>query len=349
MHKKFRIKNLSTFLFPVIIFASSITHGQNYPLPKDLLNEKTIIEFFRGPLQIKLNELPDNYIVDAQDSRAIYSSHIPVNCIGTQWPKSHQLAQIQYLNQDPKNKNTVEEVGRYFGCDTKAEFTEIVKREGNNIKLLDWSDFFRGLRDFTFKENYTRYFYSLDNPDNQNIFTMVAKREKSKTLTEFFVLGQKFLSIRRVFGKDESTAFFKFFPFEVNYVRPHGAFSFKSTKDPHTWTVIAGKKPEKRVNYISPAGWIAPRNHFLKNIQDTLFNGPLKLLQTIVSYHVHAFPKTEVIGGAGGGQNQRILNELNLSLTRLISGNELEQVRALIQSYIQDINDGKLIIVDKRE
>lgn len=300
-----------------------------------------IVEEFRGPLKVKIEELGKSFIKKSRDSVIRYTNSDATPCLMRMVPAKESLEVIKYFNDLNDEKTELYEEVHYIGCSNLLSVKEKVNRKGRNLKPLTLDQVGDGFRNFNLAEEEDYFHYQLLNDRNDMIFQLTQRRQGDEIIFDMKVLGQTFLR-----GTIEnSKVLLRFFPHEIAYRREYMGIRSNSQFTPYTIKSLKDEQT-RRWDYLGTTGVKLSQNNFLRYLSMSLNKRTLESLSSIVKYQLWWFPETSFTGG--GGQSQRLLNEFKLLLTRLLNNTptELTLVKNFVRSFIESIEQGR--IVDRR-
>ncbi|MCP4913337.1 MAG: hypothetical protein GY909_09465 [Oligoflexia bacterium] len=325
-------------LFTLIgIMACSSVAAMNPVLP----SIQDIVEEFRGPLAVKIEELGKSFISKGRDSVIRYTSSEATPCLMRMVPAKESLGVIKYFEDVNEQRTESYEEVHYIGCSNLLSVKEKVSRKGRDLKTLTLEQVGRGFRDFNLSDNEDYFHYQLLNDRNDLVFQLTQRREGENVIFDMKVLGQTFL--RGTLNKEK--ILYRFFPHDINYEREYMGFRSNSVFTPYTIKSIKDHN-SGRWDYLGTTGVKLSQNNFLRYLSMSLNKRTLEHLTSIVKYQLWWFPETSFTGG--GGQSQRLLNEFKLLLTRLLNNTptELTLVKNFVRAFIESIEQGR--IIDRR-
>ena len=313
------------------------------PLPKDIFFIDDFIEVFRGSFRTKISELNSNYIPYLNNGMISLTSSENVRCKHQSYSPGTPLSKLHFSSR-LKGKSLIE-TATYWGCNEAINLREVVITNGENLKPIPFQQFKNGVRklDIQSPDIKSRY-YQITNEHNEELFSLYILKNKLSKSAEFKVAGQKFYTINTNYLPNQTNLTYTFFGHTLTY--SVGGSTWKSVNEYGVWSIQVVAKRDREPEYFDPG-----RNLIsLKRFQDYFGWGtaqPSRSLADFIKKHNTFFPKTEFTS-VGGGDNKRILTELQQIFTRLLNGTELNLVRNKIQEYIKAINEGKLKISDNR-
>jgi len=304
----------------LVLFMSTLRSEESRP--NFLIDERAILDEFRGQLRSKLEELSQNYIAYRSSDSIVWSSTEQVNCAGFTRQAREPLSAV-VLNRGDKIL-----VAEWRGCSGKTILREtfIANQE---IKL--------SLKDYLLGQIPSGELkrYQLQDGQGQNVFDW---RGVEGVATFTFVTA-KFLEIY----KEEHRWQYRAQGYSVDYRNGDNSFSTGINFPPTHYTVEWESGDVRILNSsyrrVSVNSFLTAYTHMVQNLTLNMVSGIVKTILT-------GLPITEFV--ASGGQNSRLLDEMRLTYTRLLNNLELNLVRQYIQDLIKAIESGLLKITDNR-
>lgn len=330
---------MKIFLLAFLLF-STIARAENVPLPSSVLGVDEIIEEFRGTLKSKIVDLGKNYISQTSDHIIVFKNSADINCNGNKIAKGNPITSLRYnstYNDDGKELN---EKALYVGCSGEYAFVEDVITRGTNLKPITFNDFIRGKRTFDLKDNENSRLYRVSNNENEEIFKVIIEKLGNGKIADFYYLGQKFLSINYNYSTSSTRAIFTAYSYNATYVRKYGKWSSRSNYSPVSFSVFVNQMSKDQVQYYDGSLNLLSLNNFLGLMNDYLLNSTLSSLRSIFEYHTYYFPSTETT--SSGAASQKLLEELRIAQSRLLTNTELNLVRNFIQELINATEAGQI-------
>lgn len=331
------MKWLLLLLIPILT-----VKAETIPLPSSVLGVNDIIEEFRGQLSTKFSDLGKNYITRIVDQSVSFLSANPYNCNGVTNNPNSVLTTLQYIYK--KTDSELIEKSKYSGCNGEISLVEDVVTRGTNLSPLSFSDFIRGKRSFDLKDDENYRLYKVSNSDGEEVFKVLIQKFNNSKIVQFFITGQKFLTMNYDFTPDSTRLTITYYGFEANYVRKYSSWSMRMNFTPYTNTIYVSKKSGSQAIYLDNDGKQISLLNFLNGFTNQIMNAPIKLLYGIFAYHNYYYPETQAT--QTGAQSQRMLEELRMAQNRLLTNTELNLVKLLLQDYINALEKG--LILDNR-
>ncbi len=316
--------------------------AETIPLPSSVLGVDDIIEEFRGQLSTKFNDLGKNYITRIVDQSVSFLSTNPYSCNGVVNNPNAVLTTLQYFYK--KTDTELVEKSKYTGCNGEISLVEDVVTRGTNLNPLKFSDFIRGKRSFDLADGENYRLYQATNSDGEEIFKVLIQKNNNSKLVQFFITGQKFLTMNYDYAQDSTRLTLTFYGFNVTYARKYASWNMKMDFTPYKSTVYVSKNSGNQAVYLDNDGKQISLLNFLNGFTNQIMNTPIKLLYGIFAYHNYYFPETQAT--QTGAQSQKMLEELRIAQNRLLTNTELNLVKMLLQDYINALEKG--LIIDNR-
>lgn len=311
------LKNKILFIF-WLLAANSFAADR----PSFLIDERAILDEFRGQLRSKLEDLSRNYITQRSSESIYWTSSEALDCAGVSRAPRAPLASLSVRRGD----NVVSFELR--GCSGRMVLRETFS--AINAQSFSLSEYLNGKI-----PGGTLTRYVLQDSIGANILEW---REK-EGISVFTFINSRFLDIY----KSATRWQYKAFGYSVSYKNEGNSFDVDMRFDPQQLTVEWGGN-EVRI-YDTEFRRISV-NTFLIGYSHTIQNVTLSIISGIVKSALTLLPSTEFV--ASGGQNSRLLDEMRLTYTRLLNNLELNLVRQYIQEIIKAIESGLLKITDNR-
>lgn len=290
--------------------------------PSFLIDERAILDEFRGQLRSKLDDLSRNYIIQRSSESIYWTSTSVVDCAGVNRSPRAPLTSLRVLRAD----NIISFELR--GCSGQMVLRETFESSG--AQLFSLSEYLSGKIP---SGDLTRYV--LQDSLGANILEWRVK----EGISVFTFLNARFLDIYKIDTRWQ----YKAFGYSVRYKNEGHSFDVDMHFDPQQLTVDWAKA-EVRI-YDTEFRRISV-NTFLVGYAHTVQNVTLSIISGVVKSALTQLPSTEFV--ASGGQNSRLLDEMRLTYTRLLNNLELNLVRQFIQDIIKAIESGLLKITDNR-
>lgn len=323
---------------------SSFALAEAPKLPRDLFSIDDIIKEFRGPLQIKIQELFKNYIVHKKGYHAGFSSHEDNSCLWANSPQGETLSKVE-LNIK-RTESSLQEFATYTGCRSIKSLKELIVTTGTDLSPITSKQFFAGERSFELKDNEQTKLYRLSSGMDVELFRLNIRRTKNGQVAEFFIREQRFMNITYTFTEEQARAIYTFYNYDVQYKTKLMSWNPRRSRGTYALKVIVKKNAISPITYLSSQNNSISNSIFKRFFSFSVLRGTASQLAEFIKYHNRFFASTEFAGS--GALNSRFLDELRLTFTRLLSSIDLNLVRNLIQDYIKAIEDGLLRVIDNR-
>lgn len=324
-----------------LIFSFHVS-AQTVPLPPAVSSVDDMVNEFRNIFTTKLGEMGKNFITKMSAKTVIFTNSSVVSCNGAKIAKGDPLSIMQY-NFVKTNSELIEKAV-YTGCSGQISLVEDVVTRGSKLEPLKYSDFIKGKRTFELNPDETYRLYRISNAENEEIFKMLIEKKETSKVVELYFLDQKFLRMNYEFSETSTRLTLTFYGYNANYIRKHGQWSYNSTFDPFTNTVLVKKGIINQASYYDLNGSPLSQTDYLAHFDKRITSGPLSVIRSIIEYHNYYFPTTAVV--QTGSKNQRLKEELRLLFNRLQNNTELNLVKKQVQDYIEAVENG--LINDNR-
>ena len=176
------------------------------------------------------------------------------------------------------------------------------------------------------------------------VFKLIVQKNGSKKSAEFYILGQRFLQLNYEFNESSTKLTITYSGYQGKYIRKHATWSFDSSYDTFTNTIIVTKGTFNPVKYLNRMGQQLSQNEYLGNFDSLVTSSTLTRIRRILDYHNYYFPTTKAV--QSGSANEHLKEELRLTFNRLQNNTELNLVKKQIQDYIEAAENG--LLIDKR-
>ena len=326
-------------LIILLLFISFGVKAESIPLPPSIPTVDDIIEGLRNNFSTKIIDLGKNFISVQNDKTIILKNNTPLNCHGTIIPLGEPVSILQYNFK--QSGNELVEKAIYTGCQQKISLVEDVISKGTTVAPLKYNDFIRGKRNFDLNEGENYRLYRLSNVDNEEIFKVLIEKNQNTKLTEFYILGQKFLRIIYDYQGNSTKATFTYFGFKGKYTQKYSSWEFDSSIDTYSNTIIVTNGNLNQVTFLDSTAQPFSQNEFLTTFNKRISDGAASKIRDILDYHNFYFPTTlQVLSSSA---NDHLKAELRVAYNRLQNNTELPLVKMQIQEYINAAEKGLLI------
>jgi hypothetical protein len=305
-----------------------------------------IIEEFRGTLKTKIVDLSKNYISLISEQVVVFKNSEDMECNGNSISKGTVITSLKYgfnFNGD----HELNEKAVYTGCSGDISLIEDVITTGDNLKPLPFNDFIRGKRSFDLQDNEQSRLYKVSNLEGEEIFKVFVEKKGNTKFAVFYYVGQKFLTINYEYNSSSTRAIFTAYSYNASYVRKHGRWNSRSTYAPVSFSAFVNKFSADQVVYLDANGARLSLSNFLGMFDNYVLQSTVSNLQSIFDYHNYYFPSTEAT--KSGAASQRLLEELRVAQTRLLTNSEINLVKNFVQNLINAAEAGQLIDNRPRE
>ncbi len=309
---------------------------ENVPLPPSVTGINEIMAEARNLLTTKISELGKNFIPQLSDKTVVFVNNANLRCNGRVTLQGEPVSSLKF-NFKIIGSELIEK-SIYTGCNNEVSLVEDVITRGSKLTPVKYADFIKGKREFDLNENETYRLYRLSNSENEEIFKMLIEKKENSKLVEFFFLGQKFARLNYDYKTDSTRLTYTYSGYKAKYVRNHANWEFDHDYDPFTNTVLVTKNSINQIAYINTIGLPLTQNEFLSRFDSYIISGPIKRIRNILEYHNYYFPETKVVQTGSG--NERMKEELRITLVRLQNNTEINLVKKQIQDYIEAVENG---------
>ncbi len=291
-------------------------------VPTFLVDEKTILEEFRGQLRSKIKELSQNYLTRAGQRSFVWYSNEPLECHGETIEERMALASVQ---QSVSAESITFELR---GCGHRLLLKETFV--GANVAQFTLKKYLDG----ELPEGEIQR-YLLEDGARIGIFEW----RKVAMTTALYFMQQRFLDI---YNRDQQRQY-KLQGYRADY-HAHG-FGLEVdmlTNDARLNVDWSGDD----VRIYNSDFKLVSINSFLTSYSHGVQASTLNFVGMILQHLMKGLPSTEFVSSAG--QNSRLLDELRITYTRLLNSLELNLVRQFVQELIAAVENGLLQITDNR-
>jgi hypothetical protein len=147
------------------------------------------------------------------------------------------------------------------------------------------------------------------------------------------------------FNLNNTKVTFTVYSYSAKYVLKHASWTTEQRSFPPTsLSVQVYKDSSDSVRFYDPTGNRMSLTNFLSLFDEVILTGTIARLQSILNYHTYYFPTTEVL--KSGAQSQKLLEDLRIAQSRLLTNTEINLVKNLIQDLIIATESG--LITDNR-
>lgn len=330
-------------IFIVLIFFSQSLWAGNVTLPANILNIDTIIDQFRSPFQNKLNDLYKNFITRRSSSRTEFTTTTLTNCpMGESISANGIISAQEY--QTKFSDGQIFQQANYLGCKGALSLKETIISKGNDLKPIPWADISGARTFFKLKMNETQRIYLVQDGQQKELFKAVMNRNSEGEQTDVFVLNNKVLSMNLLEAEEKSELQFVIHPYNISF--SHNGYNINGRTSQTLSYRVIGYKANNQVFYFSNSNSLMALSEFQTGLNKDLLENSIGDMGWVMKAYIQEFPKTDFV--ASGVKNSVVLDELRLSFVRLTSNTELNQVKILVQQYIEAIEKGTLVIQDNR-
>ncbi len=318
----------------LIYIASFISQFSLASSPSGLPSFQNLIDEFRGPLEAKLRELPQNYIVDLKQREATFFLNKATSCASRSFSAKSPLASVALLSELSEDKTQLQETGIIRGCIDDTELKEFVHIRGANLKRSSFKDYLNGkIKIEPLKYDYFKYQIKFTYSDSA-FFTLESIKKKDSYFIILRIFGTKFLtmSVKRYSNK-ESDYVISYHSYSVQ--RP----TYRIEVPIDSFHHIIKKRQNTTEYFVSGNGTIAPYE-FASTFRNLVVDVALGSYSGIISYVINTFPITQQV--SSGGQNSRLIDELKLAFVQLLN-RDFERLKVFILQLIEAAKESQII------
>jgi hypothetical protein len=306
-------------------------------------------EFYRG-WKLRISGLKTNYQqINRQsgDSGLIVylANGTKTECPSTAIHKAGEaIAQIAYTSQ--RSEMGLKEKFDFYGCDGTISASEILIRTGKALVPLTSVEISQGVRRFSRAENETRFLWTLEVPSIGRLITVDSFATPTGTATNFFLQSNLYMAsqVTRL-PSGEKILRYDIYPYGFKIRFKNLGTWYSNDDDRETYQVIqSGGDSHYKLNLKLT---YSSEYEFEKSFSDHVTSAQQNTGGLIFTALLKEMPVI-AIEAPSAGANQRILNELNLAINRVTTKSQLDLVRNLLQSYVNSLNKGEIVIEDKR-
>ena len=324
-----KIVLLVLFLMPLGANASS--------LPSGVFEVNDIVNYFRNIYLEKYRELDENFIKHTVDQKIRYISNKEQNCMWSMVPAKQNLGGIDYLKEQSGKQLT--EIVQFLGCRDYPLVQEIYTTDRGVFK--GYTSILKSRTNFELQEGENRRSLIIKSDGKTTFFKYLAERvSTTEVLYQFYFGDERFLSIH--YAKKGHDITYTFYPYSLNLTIMGGArFNFNFEFETYSIKILKKGPFYQFFDYDSTQ---VSLNSLKKYFEHGLVKRTLSKLQRVSNMIVRGLPSTKVV--SSGSVNQRLLEELRLIRSRLLTNTEIELVKRQIDKYIISAEAGDL--VDRR-
>jgi hypothetical protein len=335
-------------LLAVALFASSDAGAVTTSTPfkdMDKVTEDLGQEFYRA-WRLRISELPANYQQVATPDGVQYRAPNKTGCKIENASSLFQAVGEIFVTSKLVNPGELHEKITYRGCDGSTLLTEILTVKGTNPKSTILDDVLSGKR---------RFVHAADETERRSLFVdpvigpvidvLSAATGPSSSIARFVVMQSPIVTIRSQEANGVKQTRIDLENFNIRHSKFGSSIRTRTFGIQGRYTIFQqGDVLRFRVN--DEIEFTNQRR--FESLYSEMIVWAINMTATeILDLYLVQLPKTEVAKPSAGA-NQRILDELSQALNRVTSKTELERVRLLIQEYMLQIQNGQLIIDDRR-
>ncbi len=320
-----------------LIFLIFICLSSKAKVPKGLPSFDSIISELRGPFEAKFLELPKNFIQDIRNNSATYVSNSDFKCNGKNIPAKEELAFIGLQSDLDEERKVLTEIGTFRGCNKGLEIREEFIYQGEDIKKTSFKKYLAGKINFSlFKYDSFKYRMKFSQSDLPFV-TFESKKMDGGHFVVIKLYEQRIMTMRVKKLNDKDYDYLvTYYPYEV--IRRF----YQITVDIEQSTMLVRERDGKYFYFSSQLGQISEFD-FASYFNDIIIQTALGSFSGTVKFALSGFPATQQI--SAGGQNSRLIDELNLAFVQLLN-RDLERIRVLLLQYIEAAKNN--LIIDQR-
>jgi hypothetical protein len=322
-----------------LIWSSSAAAQLNGPLGPGIPTVETLIKEFRDPLRTKIEEIHQNYISVPGPHGVNFTSNMRVHC-ANQLPAEPKAftGKIEYATH--LTNNTLSEAVRYYTCNGVLLFTETIYTTGSKVQIPKIQDVINGQRTFTLTADETERSYSFTDSEQHELIRIDQKRIATRYNATFLIDGKEGLTYNEESNGSQVQAVYR---------ASFNDFSYRR-KNSRTRSSYGGARPVTLSVQVFPNGqreFVSSMNEgpipfstFTKTLAEVSQDGPIGAVGYALGMLMNELPPTVFV--SAGITSGRMIDELNLIIRRINEKGNLDQVKNLIQEYLQAVKDGKI-------
>lgn len=315
------------------------------PIPGLNYDTDAIIEEFRGPLRIEIENLSKNFISKVALNEVVYTSPSSVSCdSGQKVSRGRVLAKIEFYVNQAEDEMT--ETTRYTGCNDRLSLTEIVRTEGTALAPNTFDQVILGRRIYDLSPTETRRDIQYRDAFQKEIARVIVEKKGETLLTRVFILGKLALTSEDYKGTDFSQALYRFKSFPATL--RHGNYLVEDdTTFPGNYYLKAQAFLDGNVKYSSqdspdPLSLAIFQRKFANNVLGAVLDSTRDLFQSYLS----DLPPTEYVSASV--RETQAISDLRAIELRLLGGFDIATAKLLIRGLIDGVEKGRIKIEDNR-
>ncbi len=334
----------------LFLFLLSLNATADIRLPSKYFDLSQIVAPYKELIKDKIEQLEQNFIQREKGTLRSFLSVGSTNCQnGITLTRNELIGSIQYLHSSSvrNKKETLKEIVEYRGCRNKINFIEEIYTEGIKLEKMKWPEVRLSKTRIKIQKNEDARVYRLMTSTREEVLKISQEKiglNKYKTI--FYNLRQPVVVMIDDFtdGHSKEIVELEYQLNNVNVSFEGSNFSFNGGNSSNT-RVRARVDKESAITFLDNNGQQLSFNSFVEfvsKIKDTISE---KMTSFYRFGWSQSYPQTKFAGG--GDLNARLLEELRLNQTRLLTNTQLNLVTLYIQELIQAVTNSE--IQDKRE
>jgi len=307
-------------------------------------NVGTLFDEFRNQIRDKISQLATNYIRRVSKTRYVFEDDKEYLCSKNKIPVREMIAAIE-VNTELKDDLRRETIS-YFTCKGQLIFTENFETRGKELTESNTQQLLTGVRPFILESNEDSETYTLSDSKRMEMLKVHYKKDDQKaqkTKADFFILGQPALSYYENIGKKQSQVSYIVYPLNISYKYDNGGFNVNYNIDSNLEFKISGTD-KGQIFYFYNSAKATTFSQFITQFQSHVLGITIFVYRAIIDGFLGALPATEIV--STGSKSDRLLEELNINLSRLVNNVEINEVRVFLQDFKNSVEAG--FIKDER-
>lgn len=303
--------------------------------PREIPTVNDLLQEVRSPFVTKLKQLKQNFITKGKEGTHTFTSDMMTICLHQEISPNTTLSRVVYQYSLEEGR-LVEEI-KYYGCLDKYLFKEIITWEGEVEDIVTNNGRVFSNISFELNDKVKRFHYSMKDSDGIVFFEVDSRGSVDDFTATFSLMRQKFM----IWQKDIDSLVLQIYPISFDYRKKYFGISRNFSFEPFSFRVL--NRNDSWI-FLTPSRHIMSLNNFLQFFDQSIKNRAFEIVQKINKYHLFFFPSTEFSQRSGGAT--RLLNEMRITLTRLLNNTDMTLVKNFIRSLIEAIEKG--LIIDNR-
>lgn len=345
--------NLKSFLGAAatgILIVASNVHAIMSPSPFleiDQVAESVGQDLYRN-WRLRLSEMPQNFQQVATSSGVQFRSPDHAGCSKKKKPSSTLLQPVGEVifSSVMTAPDTLDERITYRGCNGAPLLIERLRVKGAVLTSSTIDDVLAGKRRFVRSSDETLRLTEFIDPTLGALITISSGiGQNGLNFTRISVMQKPLLtfSTRSVGPQTDSRIDLE----DMNLSLMRFGSRLRSSSRGMKSSFHVTKRDDTLFYRLNNASEYTDQRAFEKAYSETVVFAIDATAVEILSLYLKQMPQTEAQKPAVGA-NQRILEELNLALNRVTSKTELDRVRSLLQELLKHIQDGTIVVDDRR-